>query len=365
MHPTAPRSSRRWLVRAAVALFSAAIALTCTRWATAEGDVPVAVPGTTPLAALAGATAWINSPPLDAQSLRGKVVLVDFWTYSCINCLRTLPYLRAWSRKYAPHGLVVVGAHTPEFGFERSTANVQRAVKDLGIDYPVAVDSQQNIWNAFGVQGWPALYFIDAAGRIRQQQLGEGRYAQAERAIQQLLRETGQRGVPDDLVSPQGQGTQAATGPQPPASDETYLGAARAEGFVVAAGDLHAGRAFRYVPAARLRLNQWTLAGRWTVSDQQIELAQAGGRISYRFRARDLHLVLGPVQDGRPVRFRVRVDGQAPGADHGSDVDVNGMGRIEAQRLYQMVRQATGARERTFEIEFLDEGARAYAFTFG
>jgi thiol-disulfide isomerase/thioredoxin len=357
--------SRPFAARAAALLFSIAIALTCARWAMAGGDWLGAAPSSQPLPSLDGAIAWINSPSLDAKALRGKVVLVDFWTYSCINCLRTLPYVRAWSQKYAPHGLVVIGAHTPEFDFEHSIANVQRAVNDLGIGYPVAVDSRQILWNAFGARAWPTFYFVDAEGRIRYRQLGEGRYDQAERMIQQLLREAGRDKVPDDLVVPTAAGTQAAAEPQTAASDETYLGAARAEGFVAAGGALRAGTAVTYSPAQRLGVNQWTLAGTWRVEAQRIELAQAGGRIALRFRARDLHLVLGPSREGQPVRFRVRIDGKAPGVDRGSDIDADGTGRIDAQKLYQLVRQAADGRERLFEIEFLDAGARAYAFTFG
>jgi thiol-disulfide isomerase/thioredoxin len=354
----------RLAARVAAWVFSVVLALTCARWATAGGDWLGAAPSSQPLPSLDGATAWINSSPLDAKSLGGKVVLVDFWTYSCINCLRTLPYVRAWSQKYASLGLVVIGAHTPEFDFERSTDNVRRAVKDLGIGYPVAVDSRQILWNQFGARAWPTLYFVDAEGRIRYRQLGEGRYDQAERMIQQLLREAGRHDVPDDLVTPQGAGTQAAAGPHP-ASDETYLGSARAEGFTAASGVLKAGLAASFRPAEQLGLNQWTLAGSWKVDLQEIELAQAGGRIAYRFRARDLHLVLGPTREGRPVRFKVRIDGKAPGPDHGSDIDAAGVGLIDAQRLYQLVRQGASGRERVFEIEFLDKGARAHAFTFG
>jgi thiol-disulfide isomerase/thioredoxin len=253
--------SRRLVARVGALLFSAAIALTCALWSVASGDWLGAPPSSQPLPSLDGATAWINSPPLDAKALRGKVVLVDFWTYSCINCLRTLPYVRAWSQKYGPHGLIVIGAHTPEFEFEHSIANVQRAVKDLGIDYPVAVDSRQILWNAFGTRAWPTFYFVDAEGRIRYRQLGEGRYDQAERMIQQLLREAGRDKVPEDLVAPQGAGTQAAAGPQASASDETYLGAARAEGFVAAGGALRAGSAVTYSPAERLGLNSHKQVG--------------------------------------------------------------------------------------------------------
>ncbi|WP_077036031.1 thioredoxin family protein [Pelomonas sp. KK5] len=307
-----------------------------------------------PLPALDGATGWINSPPLTAQALRGKVVLVDFWTYSCINCLRTLPYVRAWAQKYGPNGLVVIGAHTPEFSFERSTANVQRAVRDLHIDYPVAVDSEYALWKAFGTRAWPSFFFVDANGRIRGQQLGEGRYDQAERMIQQLLREAGRQQVPSDLVAPQGEGTQAAAAPRQPSSDETYLGTARAEGYVAGAD------------ARSLALNQWTLAGNWHAQAEQVELDSPTGRIAYRFRARDLHLVLGPARGGKPVRFRVRIDGMPPGADHGSDTDAEGFGTVDAHRLYQLVRQSRDeTRPRLFEIEFLDPGVRAHAFTFG
>jgi thiol-disulfide isomerase/thioredoxin len=346
-------------------LAAAALAFTCARWASAGGDWLDTANATSTLPALDGATAWINSPPLASSELRGKVVLVDFWTYSCINCLRTLPYVRAWAQKYRAHGLVVIGAHTPEFDFERNVENVQRAVKDLGIDYPVAVDSRQALWKAFGARAWPTLYFVDARGQVRQRQLGEGRYDQAERTIQQLLREAGRRDVPDDLVVPQGQGTQAAPGSRPPASDETYLNTSRAEGFVSSDGGLRAGRAYVYAGARHLALNQWTLAGSWKVDDTRAELAQPGGRIAYRFSARDLHLVLGPARDAKPIRFRIRIDGQSPGASRGTDVDAHGSGVIDARRLYQLVRQSESGREHVFEIEFLDTGAQAYAFTFG
>lgn len=313
---------------------------------------------------LDGATGWLNSPALTGESLRGKVVLVDFWTYSCINCLRTLPYVRAWAQKYRAAGLVVIGVHTPEFAFEGEAANVQRAVRDLQIDYPVALDSGYAIWRAFGNRGWPALYFVDAQGRIRHQQYGEGRYDEAERLIQQLLKEAGRGAVPTGVVTPQGQGTQAATGPVASMSEETYLGFERVSGFVSSDGGLRHGRDHAYAGIPTLRTNQWTLTGTWRVDEESALLRQAGGRIAYRFRARDLHLVLGS-ESGQPVRFRVRIDGRPPGADHGADTDADGLGTVGAQRLYQLVRQSSGAAERTFEIEFLDTGARAYAFTFG
>ena len=315
-------------------------------------------------AGFAGATGWINSAPLAPEALRGKVVLVDFWTYSCINCLRTLPYLRAWAEKYREAGLVVVGVHAPEFAFEKRAANVRRAVKDLEVGFPVALDSNHAIWRAFGNQYWPALYFVDAQGRIRHHQFGEGGYAKSEQVIQQLLAEAGQARAAAGLVAPQGLGTQAAPAAEPPLSGETYLGDERADGFA-SPGGLVAGRTHAYRAPAILRTNQWALDGDWAVDAERAVLARAGGRIAYRFQARDLHLVLGPAADGRPVRFRVRVDGQPPLADHGFDTDAQGAGVVEAQRLYQLVRQREGAKERLFEIEFLDPGAQAYAFTFG
>lgn len=314
---------------------------------------------------LAGATEWLNSAPLAPEALRGKVVLVDFWTYSCINCLRTLPYLRAWAEKYKDAGLVVIGVHSPEFAFEKKPANVRRAVKDLGIGFPVALDNDFAIWRGFDNQAWPAFYFIDAEGRIRHRQFGENRYDKAEQVIQQLLAEAGQTRIAAGLVAPLGQGTQAAPGAEPALSGETYLGHERAHGFA-SPGGIARDRAKAYQPAASaLRTNQWALAGDWTVEAERAVLNSANGRIAYRFQARDLHLVLGPAANGKPVRFRVLVDGKPPLADHGFDTDAQGHGVIDAQKLYQLVRQAAGGRERLFEIEFLDAGAQAYAFTFG
>jgi thiol-disulfide isomerase/thioredoxin len=317
------------------------------------------------LQSLDGAVSWLHSPPLTPAALQGKVVLLEFWTYSCINCLRTLPYVRAWADKYRDLGFVVIGVHTPEFGFEHMPANVERAANQLGITFPVAVDSRRAIWEALGVQGWPSLYFLDATGRVRERQVGEGGYEQAERLIQQLLREAGRTGVPRDLVAPKGSGTQAAPSAMPAGSDETYVRAAGTQGFRSADGGLRAGSAHTYAPAPALALNQWTLAGSWKVGHESAELQQAGGRIAYRFRARDLHLVLGPAADGPSVRFRVRVDGQPPGADRGSDVNADGFGMVDSHRLYQLVRQSQPGRERLFEIEFFDRGASVYAFTFG
>jgi thiol-disulfide isomerase/thioredoxin len=322
----------------------------------------LAIEGTLP--ALAGATEWINSAPLTPEALRGKVVLVDFWTYSCINCLRTLPYLRAWSEKYKDAGLVVIGVHAPEFAFEKRSANVHRAVKDLQIDFPVAVDSDFAIWRRFDNQYWPAFYFIDAQGRIRHHQFGENQYDKSEQVIQQLLAEAGRPQVAAGLVAPKGQGVEAAPGATPALSDESYLGYERARGFA-SPGGVVADRAQIYQAAPKLRTNQWGLSGEWTVERERVLLNRANGRLAFRFQARDLHLVLGPAADGKPVRFRVLVDGKPPLGDRGSDIDAQGNGTVDAQRLYQLVRQTAGDKDRLFEIEFLDPGAQAYVFTFG
>ncbi|WP_218510792.1 cytochrome c biogenesis protein DipZ [Variovorax sp. dw_308] len=313
---------------------------------------------------LAGATEWLNSAPLTAEALRGKVVLVDFWTYSCINCLRTVPYLRAWAEKYKNAGLVIVGVHTPEFAFEKRRSNVVNATKDLGIGFPVAIDNDFAVWRAFRNRAWPAFYFIDAKGQIRHHQFGENQYEEAEEVIQQLLAEAGQASVPSKLVAPQGVGTQAAADAAPPLSQESYLGHERAHNFA-SPGGIVRDRANAYQLATSLRTDQWSLGGDWTVEGERAVVGSANGRIAYRFQARDLHLVLGPSADGKPVRFRVRIDGKAPLADHGYDTDAEGNGTIDAQRLYQLVRQVASRKSRLFEIEFLDPGAQAYAFTFG
>ncbi|MBU4238176.1 MAG: cytochrome c biogenesis protein DipZ [Alphaproteobacteria bacterium] len=315
------------------------------------------------LPAFTGATTWINSPPLTPQQLRGKVVVVDFWTYSCINCLRALPYVRAWAEKYKDQGLVVIGVHTPEFAFEKSEANVRDAVRRLGVDYPVAMDNDFAIWRAFKNQYWPAHYFIDAQGRIRHHHFGEGDYEGSERVIQQLLKEAGAADVAADVVRVQAQGAEAAADMNQLGSPETYVGYARAENFR-SPGGLARDVAKAYV-ASPLHLNDWSLVGRWRVTREHAELAASGGRLSFRFKARDLHLVMGPGSNGAMPRFRVLIDGQAPGADAGSDIDAQGVGRIDQQRLYQLIRQSGAVRERTFEIEFLDPGVQVFAFTFG
>jgi thiol-disulfide isomerase/thioredoxin len=328
--------------------------------AAAEGQ---ALPVVGDMPPLTGAVEWINSPPLTREALRGKVVVVDFWTYSCINCLRSLPYVRSWAEKYKKDGLVVIGVHTPEFAFEKDPANVRKAVKDLGVTYPVAVDSNQAIWRAFNNEYWPAHYFIDGQGRIRYRHFGEGDYAQSERIIQRLLAENGAHGVAQDVVAVQGSGVGAASagGLRSP---ETYVGYAQAEHFMGPGGLLHDQRHL-YPLTVPTAPDSWSLAGDWTVAGEAATLNAPGGRILYRFRGRDLHLVLGPRPGGGPVRFRIKLDGKAPGEDHGVDVDANGMGVVTGQRLYQLVRQHAGDGERSFEIEFLDPGVQAFSFTFG
>ena len=313
---------------------------------------------------LDGAVQWLNSPPLSAEALKGKVVLVDFWTYSCINCLRTLPYVKAWAEKYRDQGLVVIGVHAPEFAFERDVGNVTKAMKDLGITYPVAIDNNYKVWRAFNNQYWPAHYFADAKGQIRYHHFGEGDYAESERVIQQLLREAGAKNVAAGLIEADAKGVQQAPDMNEVQSPQTYLGFQRAEHFITT-GTLGADKVVNYPAAGALALNNWTLEGQWNVGGQQATLDQANGRIVYRFHARDLHLVLGPGADGKPVRFKVTIDGQAPGDAHGTDVAPDGSGTVTEQRLYQLVRQPGAVQDRTFSIEFLDPHVSAYAFTFG
>lgn len=328
-------------------------------YAVAGSDLPVQ--GQLP--SLAGATAWLNSPPLTADSLRGKVVLIDFWTYSCINCLRSLPYVQAWADKYRDHGLVVIGVHSPEFAFERDTSNVRQAVHDLHVTYPVAVDSKLAIWNAFDNEYWPADYIVDAEGRVRANHFGEGDYASTERDIQTLLKEAGNSGVPGGIVTPRANGIEAASDGGDVQSPETYIGFARAEHF--ASGSVARDIPHTYAPARTLSLNQWDLAGEWTVSAESGSLDRAPGAIAFRFHARDLHFVLGPAPDGKPIRFRVSIDGAVPVHSHGVDIDENGNGVVTEQRLYQLIRQSGPISDHTFKIEFLDPGVRAFSFTFG
>ncbi len=321
----------------------------------------IAVEGGFP--SLSGAAAWLNSPPLTAEGLRGKVVLIDFWTYSCINCLRSIPYIKAWAEKYKDRGLVVIGVHTPEFAFERKLSNVQAAVKDLKISYPVAIDNDYAIWRAFDNEYWPAHYFIDAQGHRRYHHFGEGHYDESEHVIQTLLAEAGDKGFSFALVSVNASGAEAAPSMIETQSPETYLGYARAENFISPGGAVKdASHAYS---AEVPKLDQWSLAGDWTVGRENATLDKEGGRIVYRFRARDLHLVLGPAAEGKQIRYRVTIDGKAPGADHGVDADADGRGLVDEHRLYQLIRESGGISDHTFEIEFLDPGVQAYAFTFG
>jgi len=318
-----------------------------------EGDMP----------SLDGAVAWLNSPPLTREALKGKVVLVDFWTYSCINCLRTLPYVRAWAEKYKDQGLVVIGVHTPEFAFEKNVDNVKRAVADLKVGYPVAVDNNYAIWRAFQNNYWPAHYFIDAQGRIRHHHFGEGQYEESEKVIQELLSEAGAQSAAAGVVQVAGSGAEAAPSMSDVASPETYVGYERAENFISPGGAVR-DAAHTYT-ASTPHLNEWGLVGDWTVGAEHALLDKAGGRIVYRFHARDLHLVLGPAAADKPVRFRVTINGAAPGPNHGADTDADGNGVVDGERLYQLVRQAGAIDDATFEIEFLDPGVQAFAFTFG
>ena len=314
-----------------------------------------------PLPSLDGAVMWLNSPPLTREQLRGKVVLVDFWTYSCINCIRSVPYVKAWSEKYRDKGLVVIGVHAPEFAFERDPANVRKAVADLGIRYPVALDNNLAIWRAFNNRYWPAHYLADAQGRIRYHHFGEGRTDETEAAIRSLLVENGAKGLGEES-SVSASGASAAADFASVRSPETYLGTKRASNFA-SPGGLKDGAAEYRLPSS-LKLNQWGLDGHWKVEPQRAVSLQKGALVAFRFQARDLHLVLGS-STGKPVRFRVLLDGKAPGADHGMDIDASGYGTVNGQRLYQLVRQKTGSGERLFTIEFLDPGVEAYAFTFG
>jgi thiol-disulfide isomerase/thioredoxin len=306
----------------------------------------------------------LNSPPLTADGLRGHVVVIDFWTYSCINCLRALPYVKAWYEKYRDKGLIVIGIHAPEFAFEKDLKNVRREVKELGVTYPVAVDNDYKLWRAFGNEYWPAHYFVDASGNIRHTHFGEGEYDESERVIQQLLGEAGGASMPTDLVSATGTGAALASDEVHVLSPETYIGHSRAENFASPGGQV-AGIAHDYTVPQKLSLNEWALGGKWTVDEENAAADAAQTRIAFHFQARDLHLVLGPGPDGKPVRFRVRLDGKPPGDDHGADVDADGNGTVTEERLYQLIRQSAEVRDRTFEIEFLDPGVVGYAFTFG
>jgi thiol-disulfide isomerase/thioredoxin len=336
------------------------------RWPMPAGlhTASVRLPTESEFPSFGGATRWLNSPPLTPTGLRGKVVLVGFWTYTCINWLRQLPYLRAWARKYSGQGLVVVGVHTPEFAFEHDVDNVTRAVRGMRIDYPVAIDNVYAVWTAFDNHYWPALYFADAAGLIRHHHFGEGGYRQSEMIIQQLLAEAGSADTDHELTSVEADSVEAPADWAALRSPENYTGYERTENFSSPGGAVR-GKRHPYTAPAQLRLNHWALSGEWTMEDQATKLNQAGGQIAYRFCARDLHLVMGPAAPGTSARFRVLLDGQRPGAAHGTDVDEHGNGIVAESRLYQLIRQPGPITDRTFQITFLDPEVQAYAFTFG
>ena len=317
-----------------------------------------------PLSALDGKTMWLDSPPLTAAALQGKVVLVDFWTYTCINWRRQLPYVRAWAEKYKDKGLVVVGVHTPEFSFEKNVDNVRWATKDMHIDYPVVIDNDRAIWRAFSNEYWPALYFVDAQGRERHHVFGEGEYEQSEAVIQRLLGEAGVKNIGKQLVSVDAMGTEVAADWSELGSGENYVGSERTENFASPGGET-LGNRHEYALPSKLKLNHWGLSGQWTMRREAIALNQPNGRIAYRFHARDLHLVMGPSEPKTAVRFQVLIDGHAPDAAHGVDVDEEGNGTVREQRMYHLIRQRTPVVDRQFEIEFLNAGVQALSFTFG
>lgn len=310
-----------------------------------------------------GAVAWLNSPPLSTKALRGKVVLVNFWTYSCINSLRELPYMKAWAAKYKDAGLVVIGVHAPEFGFEKDPANVKNAVSDSKVAYPIPIDSNHAIWSAFRNEYWPADYFVDAKGRIRYHHFGEGEYEKSERMIQALLKENGATGLDESTVRITADGAEA-----PPSEDvrsqETYVGYARTENFASPEGMAQDSRKIYSLPP-RPAANQWGLGGLWKVGAESGILQSAPGKIVFRFHSRDLHMVLGPTKNGTPVRFKIELNGAAPQADHGSDSSADGSGEIRQPRMYQLIRQKGPVKDVTFEIEFLDPGVEVFSFTFG
>jgi len=314
--------------------------------------------------ALSPGKTWLNTPPLRLSDLIGKVVLVDFWTYTCINSLRPLPYLRAWADRYGDRGLVVLGVHTPEFSFEHEPARVRRAVAEQDMRYPVVLDNDGAIWRSFDNSAWPAFYFVDALGRIRHQRLGEEDYDRSERAIQDLLGEARRERILDPITPVAGQGAQAAPDWADLASPETYVGYAKAENFA-GWGGLRRGATAAYEAPSRLPLNGWALSGSWNVQPEFAALAGSTGSIVFRFHARDLHLVMDPGEGDRPVRFRVGLDGVDLGLDHGTDVDAEGWGQVAEARMYQLIRQSGPIRDRTFEIQFQGAGPRAYCFTFG
>jgi Thioredoxin like C-terminal domain/Redoxin len=325
-------------------------------------DAELAVEGEFP--DLGGATAWLNSEPLTPAGLRGKVVLVEFCTFSCVNWLRTVPYVRSWDERYRDDGLVVIGAHTPEFQFEHDLEKIRSALAEMDVRYPIAVDNDYAVWRAFDNNYWPALYFTDAEGRIRHHHFGEEDYERSERVIQELLTEGGAAGVEGGRVSVDAGGVYAPADWDTLGSPETYVGYARAAGFA-SPGGLARDRSQFYEGPPELDLNRWSLSGNWTVGAQPTELNEPGGRITHRFHARDVNLVMGARNGEGSVGFRVRIDGESPGEAHGLDVDAEGSGTVAEERLYQLVRQSGSDSDRTFEITFQDSGVQAYVFTFG
>jgi len=313
---------------------------------------------------LSTATTWLNSPPIGPEGLRGKVVLIDFWTYTCINWRRTVPYLRAWVQRYGASKMLLIGVHSPEFTFEHDLDNVRQAVKEIGVSYPVAVDNDFAIWRAFGNEYWPALYIFDSHGRLQHQVFGEDGYQEAERVIQKLLTEAGQAGIDSSLSVVDAKGFEKPADWSDLRSGENYVGLRRTENFA-SPGGTQPGVAHAYTVPARLGLNGWALSGTWTVSSDRAVVGAAGGRIAYRFHARDLNLVMAPETRGKEIRFRVLLDGKPPGASHGLDVDQDGQGTLREQRMHQLIRQPGPIADHLFEIEFLGPGAGAFSFTFG
>jgi len=356
------KDRRRFLGNAMMTIAAAQFGVGGCAKAQPAGTVQMPVEGDLP--SLEGATTWLNSQPLTPRGLRGSVVLVNFWTFSCINSIRVLPYLRAWAAKYKRQGLVVIGVQAPEFEFEKNVDNVRWAVKDRMIDYPIAIDNDLAIWQAFNNGYWPALYFVDARGRIRHHQFGEGEYEQSERVIQQLLTDPGAQGIGRELAKVEGVGIEAAPDWADLKSPESYVGYDRAENFASPGGEASDKR-HAYACPSTLKLNQWALSGEWTAKKQFALLNAPNGQIEYRFHARDLHLIMGPSAPGASVRFRVTIDGQPPGAAHGVDVDGVGNGTVIQPRLYQLIRQPQPISDRQFQIEFLDPGVEAFDFTFG
>jgi thiol-disulfide isomerase/thioredoxin len=344
-------------------LFLAVLALALSGPGQHMGATPAKLPVEGALPSFEGATGWLNSPPLTPAALRGHVVVIDVWTYTCINWLRTLPYVRAWAERYKDRGLIVIGVHTPEFPFEKDVENVRRAARDMRVTYPIALDADYGVWRALDNHYWPALYVVDAQGRIRYHQFGEGGYERSEMVIQQLLAEAG-AGSSQGLVSVDARGLEVAADWGNLGSPESYVGSEHTENFA-SPGRAVPDAPHAYALPAALGLNHWALSGEWTVRRGLVALAKSGGRIAFRFHARDLHLVMGPPTRGASVRFRVLLDGRPPGPAHGGDVDAEGMGTVTDQRLHQLIRQSGPIADRTFEIEFLEPGAEAFCFTFG